>query len=116
MDETVLRQVREAIRTGKFPGRDPHSVTGRISTGSGNVGECSLCGKGLMALEVELELEFSPGDGCDNSTTHRVHPQCYAAWQLEREFRIPDAKGSLRPVRNQESLRYRLKDRRISRD
>ena len=97
MDETVLRQVREAIKTGKFPGRDPRTVTGRISAGWGNLGDCSLCGKRLMALEVELELEFSPGNGCANSTTHRVHPQCYAAWQLEREFRIPDAKGSCGP-------------------
>lgn len=95
MDDTVLRQVREAIKTGKFPGRDPRTVTGRISAGWGDVDDCSLCGKRLKALEVELELEFAPGDGCTNSTTHRVHPQCYAAWQLEREFRIPDAKGSL---------------------
>lgn len=94
MDETVLRQVREAIKTGRFPGRDPRTVTGRISAGWGNLGDCSLCGKRLMALEVELELEFSPGNGCANSTTHRVHALCYAAWQLEREFRIPDAKDS----------------------
>jgi hypothetical protein len=93
MDETVLRQVREAIKTGKFPGRDPRVVTGRISAGWGNVGDCSLCGKRLTALEIELELEFPLGDGCASST-HRVHPQCYAAWQLERRFRIPEAKGS----------------------
>ena len=97
MDETVLRQVREAIKTGKFPGRDPRTVTGRISAGWGNVGDCSLRGNRLMALEVELELEFSPANGCANSTTHRVHPQCYAAWQLEREFRIPDAEDSREP-------------------
>ena len=94
MDETVLRQVREAVKTGRFPGRDPRTVTGRVSAGWGNRGDCSLCGKRLMALEVELELEFSPGDGCANSTTHWVHPQCYAAWQLEREFHIPDANGT----------------------
>lgn len=86
MDETLLRQVREAIKTGKFPGRDPHSVIGRVLAGYGNQGDCSLCGKRLMPLEVELELEFSTGNGCTNPTTHRVHPQCYAAWQLEREF------------------------------
>jgi hypothetical protein len=98
VDETVLRQVREAIKTGKFPGRDPHSVTGRVLAGRGSDGgDCSLCGKPLIPLEAELEVEFSPTNGCANSTTYRVHPQCYAAWQLEREFRIPDAKGSLPP-------------------
>jgi hypothetical protein len=97
MDETVLRQVREAIKTGKFPGRDPHSVTGHALAGWGSDGDCSLCGKSLVPLEVELQVEFSPTNGCANSTTYRVHPQCYAAWQPEHEFRIPDARGSLRP-------------------
>ena len=94
IDEILLCQVREAIKTGKLPGRDPHSVTGRVLAGWGSDGDCSLCGKRLVALEVELELEFSPDNGCANSTIHRVHPQFYVAWQLEREDRIPDAEGS----------------------
>lgn len=92
--EAVLRQVREAIKAGKFPSRDPRSVTGRVLAGWGSDGECSLCGKRLKPLEVELELEFSSNNGCADSTTHRVHPQCYAAWQLERAGRIPGTKNS----------------------
>ena len=92
--DTVLRQVREAIETGKFPKRDPRSVTGRVLAGWGSEGDCSLCGKPLKPLEMELELEFGPVKGGGHATTHRVHPQCYAAWQLEREGRIPDAKDS----------------------
>jgi hypothetical protein len=106
MDETVLRQVREAIKTGKFPGRDPHSVTGHVVSGWRSDADCALCGMRLMPKEVELELEFSPDHGCDNSTAYRVHPQCYAAWQLEREFRLPGAKESCGPSGNWEWLRY----------
>ena len=88
MDQTVLRQVRKAIRTGKLPARDPRCVTGRLIGGLGSEGSCSLCGKRLMPLELELELEFAPGKGHARSMTRRVHPRCYAVWMQEREARV----------------------------
>jgi hypothetical protein len=109
MDEKLLRQVREAIRTGKFPARDPHSVTGHVVSGSRSDADCALCGMRLNSREAELELEFSPDHGCATSTAYRVHPQCYAAWQLERDFSFPDAKGSRGSSGNVEWLRYARK-------
>ena len=94
MDEKVLRQVREAIRTGKFPARDPHRVTGHVVAGWRSDAECALCSLPLLSREAELELEFSLDHRRGNLTAYRVHPQCYAAWQLERDSCLPDAKGS----------------------
>ena len=85
MDETLLRhKVREAIRTGKLPVREPQRVFGGYGSGV----DCSICGNPLIPEQVELELEFS-ADAFMPASSQHVHPRCHAVWDLERRARQP---------------------------
>jgi hypothetical protein len=80
-DERTLRwKIREAILSGKFPGRSPERTSGGPSGGA----DCALCGEPIRPLEVELELEFARGEDDPGRDTYNVHPRCHFAWASER--------------------------------
>ena len=79
-DESVLRAwAREAMKAGNLPDRRPERMWG----GPGSGESCAVCGKAVDKEDVELELQFTSGEGAGAANCH-VHGRCFAAWELER--------------------------------
>jgi hypothetical protein len=94
-DEPALRrQAREAIRSGKLPGRRPTGVWGGPGTGA----SCAVCGQSVGRGGLELELEFREAEAAD-SDIHHLHLRCFAAWELECQAFLPTAQdgGTISP-------------------
>lgn len=87
-DEAGRRSVaRDAIRDGRVPDLLPHRTWGGRGTGA----ICAICREPVAYDEVELELEFLVGNGCQAAVSHPVHLQCFAAWEAERQSPVADA-------------------------
>ena len=79
-DEGMLRaQAREAMKAGNLPDQPPERMWG----GPGSGESCAVCGKIVDKEDVELELQFTSGQGAGEASYH-VHGRCFAAWELER--------------------------------
>jgi hypothetical protein len=78
MDEEGLRQhVRERIRRGRLPDRDPmHTWAG---AGAGLA--CHACDHPIEPCETEFELHF---DGAPGAGAVRMHAWCHALWLTEQ--------------------------------
>jgi hypothetical protein len=78
LDEHALRRLfaREALQVGKLPGRRADRVWGGLCFGA-----CSVCGLSFAPEELGYEIEFA--DGSHRATGHRLHIQCFEAWESE---------------------------------
>jgi hypothetical protein len=80
-DESFLRgKAREVIRTGKMPDAIPDHVWGGRGTGV----ECAICGAAIGQAEMELEIEFTRGDG-QGPNNYFVHLRCFSILEIERQ-------------------------------
>lgn len=81
-DENALRQkARQAMRAGRLPVKPPDGMWG----GAGDGARCTICGEAIHGHDVEIELEFVHTNGAGSSaSSHHLHAQCFAAWELER--------------------------------
>jgi hypothetical protein len=81
-DESYLREkVRNAIRAGKLPNRQPDHIWG----GPGSGANCAICEAALERDGVELEIQFLPDPRSAGS--YRVHVECFAMFESERQSR-----------------------------
>jgi hypothetical protein len=76
-DRNLQEKVRNAIRDGALPSRQPQQVLGGAATG----GSCTFCGESTWG-GVEIELVFA-GDGRDGERTYYAHPRCFSTFQRE---------------------------------
>jgi hypothetical protein len=78
MDEQALRRLfaREAIQIGKLPGRRADRVWGGLCFGA-----CTVCGLSFAPEELGYEVEFS--EEGHRAAGHRLHIQCFEAWESE---------------------------------
>lgn len=74
-----MRDIGEAIRTGKLPNRMPSHIWGGFGTGAA----CMVCDRPVTADETEVEFELDPEtERGPAGPTYRMHTDCYRAWQL----------------------------------
>jgi hypothetical protein len=88
-NEEILRaKAKAALKSGKVLPRKPDRRLGGLGTGK----DCVVCGEVITLTQMEIEFEFrraSPEPGLD---THRAHPRCFAALELELdELRLASA-------------------------
>ena len=80
-DEARLRgQAREAVRTGKLPGRPQDRTWGGPGVGA----PCSVCGNPVAKDEMELQVEFRYDGDTPGLSKFHLHVRCFAAWEFER--------------------------------
>jgi hypothetical protein len=80
-DEPRLReQAREAVRSGKIPGRRQDRTWGGPGVGA----PCSVCGKPVSKHEMELEIQFARNGDASGLDKFNLHVRCFAAWEFER--------------------------------
>ena len=85
IDEGALHEsAREAIQTGKLPGRAPT----RILAGNGFGTHCPVCGNLVNADEVGYELQFAEWDGHPATVEYHLHARCFDAWDQECRRRL----------------------------
>ena len=75
----LREKARQAIETGKLPGRHPDRTWGGPGAGSC----CTICGAPIQSDEVELEIEFARGSDGVGFDKHHVHFRCFAAFEVE---------------------------------
>lgn len=93
----------EARERRALPDRPPDRTWGgRAAEGA----RCAVCDARLARGEAELELEFLSPDGAPPDT-YRIHPRCFALWDLARRGALlevdgiaPDGRASERPDGN----------------
>ena len=79
-DETVRQDpAGEVTAAGNLPDRRPERVLGGLGTGA----SCAVCGGTIGTGEVEIELQFTSGEGSDTAHYH-VHALCFTAWERGR--------------------------------
>jgi hypothetical protein len=80
-DESTLREkARIAIKSGKLPTRRASRTFG----GPGSGMTCVVCDELLTQAQVELKVEFNRHGVTPGLDSYRLHPRCFAAWELER--------------------------------
>ena len=77
---TLRAKAREALQSGKLPTRKPDRTLGGLGRG----GACALCGEPLTSTGMEIEIEFGRQGTTRWLETYRLHPRCFAAWELLR--------------------------------
>jgi len=82
-DVELRHTAREAISQRALPARRPDRIWGGPGTGNGDA--CALCGKEVDKADMAFELEFAEGGGQQSRSSLRMHAQCFAAWELERD-------------------------------
>jgi hypothetical protein len=80
-NEDLRQRAREAIRGGRIPTGRPERMWG----GPGGGDTCTICSQPVGELGIDLEFAR---DG-----KYPVHVDCYAAWRVECESRIPLVPG-----------------------
>ena len=86
-DESVLRaKARDAVQTGKLPGRTPDRTWGGPGVGV----PCAICQLPVTKEQMEFEIEFARNGqsleaGLDK---YHVHIRCFAAWEFERRTAV----------------------------
>ena len=86
-DEIHLReQAREAIHSGKLPGRKADRIYG----GAGTRVRCSVCEDFITPDQSEIEIEFNRHGVQPGIDRHFLHVRCLAAWEFERT-KLPEA-------------------------
>jgi|SRR5581483_2246867 len=85
-EENGLRHLaREAMQSGKLPGRRPDRLWGGHGNGKDN---CYLCGKPLNMEDITFDLEYKRGAEDTDPTCYSVHLRCFNAWDIEREQQL----------------------------
>ncbi len=79
-ENTLRKNVREAIEAGRLPNQGPARMWGGPGVGA----RCTICERPIGRDEVEFELQFAR-DGNSGLGNHHLHVRCFAAWELERE-------------------------------
>lgn len=74
---------REAHRPVRLPGRSPDRVSTAPATGA----TCAMCGVSTKQGEMEVEIEYGPGEGSNPQMFH-LHPRCFfilerGRWSLD---------------------------------
>ena len=85
IDQGALQaHAREAIQTGKLPGRVPS----RIWRGSGYGTHCVICANLVNADEIGYQLQFAEWDGHGPTVEYHLHLHCFMAWDQECRRRL----------------------------
>jgi hypothetical protein len=85
IDQGALQaHAREAIQTGKLPGRVPS----RIWRGSGYGTHCVICANLVNADEIGYQLQFAEWDGHPATVESHLHLRCFTAWDQECRRRL----------------------------
>lgn len=91
LDDSTLRQkAREAIQSGKLPGRPPQRMWG----GPGSGACCVVCGEPVLQDEMGLELEYAADAAPSPVGGYHAHVRCFAVWDTERSGREGITRGT----------------------
>lgn len=77
--EALREKAREAVQTGRVPGRRPD----RVLRGVGRLGTCVVCNQVITLTQMEIEVEYHRNGVASEITCYWLHPRCFTAWQAE---------------------------------
>src|ERR1700741_820366 len=76
-DEALREKAREAVQSGRVPGRRPDRVLG----GVGRQRTCVVCNQMITLTQMEIEAEFPRNGIASESTCYWFHPRFFTAWE-----------------------------------